>query len=366
MKTRLQPLLIALALLAPAFLPALSATDAAKWHPGHYIFVGEEPLKPEILAIPHFRGVQKIFAWRSLEPSEGHYDFSALRADLALAKEHGRQIVVQLTFKSFTPGARNCPDYITGPGYGGGVYVANEGLNPVIWNPRVNERFTALITALGREFDSHPHLEAVNLPETAPSLSRTVPQAPEIAPYSEQVYFAALKAQMSALRRAFPRTVVIQYTNFPPSLLGQFTDYELEIGVGMGGPDLYPREDAINHPQTGIYRLYPKMAGKVPLGTAVQSSNYRVADKKRNGLKRGLKVMNGRPIVITPEDEILISPREHLALAREKLGLNYIFWGLKPADGFALVKQMLGEPDLADDHAGGLHAALPPGAFAKP
>ena len=33
-------------------------------------------------ALPQFRGVQKIFTWRELEPSEGRYDFSSVRATL--------------------------------------------------------------------------------------------------------------------------------------------------------------------------------------------------------------------------------------------------------------------------------------------
>jgi len=353
-----------LSILAIALLHAAPAGEV-KWHPGHYVLVGGGPLKEELLTLPHFRGVQKIFSWRMLEPAEGRYDFSKVRADLDLAKKHGRQLVVQLTYKSFTRGERNCPDYIAGPDYGGGVYQATEGLNPVIWNRKVGERFAALIAAFGREFDSHPNLEAVNLPETAPSARLVTSPQPGVEAYTEEIYFAALKRQMSALRQAFPHTVVIQYTNFPASLLDQFTDFELEIGMGMGGPDVYPGTDPISDPKTGIYRLYPKMAGKVPLGAAVQGSNYSVADRKRNVLHRKYTTFNGQPVVITPEDEVLFSPREHLALARDRLKLNYLFWSTGPAAGFEGVKKMLAEPDLASDPAGGLVTTLPAKAFLR-
>ncbi len=351
-------------LLVPVF--AAAAPAAVKWHPGHYVFVAHGAVTPEVLALPHFRGVQKIYTWREFEPEKGRYDFSTLRADLALAKKHDRQLVAQFTFIAFTEGSRSIPDYIRGPEFGGGVYVTVKGaFNPVIWNRQVAERLDALLVAFGREFDRDPNLEAVNLPETSTSayLDRTPQEGVEA--YTDAVYFDALKRCMTTLRHAFPNTVVIQYTNFPTKLLPQLTDYEKEIGVGMGGPDVYPRPDAVNNPEKGVYRLYTKLAGTVPMGAAVQQSNYAVAYKKRSALKRGQTMMNGVPIVITPDDEVPIPVREHLQLAREKLKLNYLFWADSPKKDFANVKRMLTEPDLAGDPAGGLETKLPPKAFLR-
>lgn len=348
-----------------AALPGVAA-DQVKWHPGHYVYVAHGAITSEVLTLPHFRGVQKIYSWREFEPEKGRYDFSELRADLALARKHGRQLVMQFTHKSFTKGARSVPDYLTGPEYGGGVYVTVKGaLNPVLWNRNVAARLDAVIRALGREFDRDPNLEAVNLPETAPNAYLDKTPQEGVEPYTEQVYFEALKQAMTTLRRAFPNTVVIQYTNFPPRLLDALTDYEKEIGVGMGGPDVYPRVDAVSNPKTGVYRLYAKLAGTVPMGAAVQQSNYAVAYKKRSSLSRGYKESNGQPIVITPEDEIPIPVREHLELAQRTLKLNYLFWADYPRKDFENVKKLLAEPDLVNDPAGGLHAALPPKAFVR-
>jgi hypothetical protein len=353
-------------LILVATVAGLYATEppAVKWHPGHYVFVGQSPLTEEVLMLPHFRGVQRIYTWRELEPEQGRYDFSSLQADLALVKQHGRQLVVQLTFKSFQKDVRNVPDYLTGATYGGGVYrTLKGGYNPVLWNDRVAARFDALIAVLGREFDREPNLEAVNLPETAPNARLdTAPQA-GVEPYSDQVYFEAIKRQMTTLRRAFPHTVVIQYTNFPTQLLSQLADYEKEIGVGMGGPDVYPRADALSHPEKGVYRLYARLAGTVPLGGAVQHENYAVAYKKRSALSRGQTTLNGKPIVIEPADKLPIPVREHLQLAREKLRLNYLFWSHTPKENFENVKKLLADPDLANDPAGGLETRLPPKAF---
>lgn len=337
-----------------------------KWHPGHYVFLDHGPATPEILSLPQFRGVQKIFTWRTLEPEEGRYDFSSVRATLDLARKHNRQLVIQLTYKSFIRDTRGIPDYIQGPDYGGGVYRTEKGAwNPVIWNKNVQERFLALLAALGREFDRDPNLEAVNLPETSVSADFIAHPQPGIQPYSEPVYFETLKRQIHALRHAFPTTVVIQYTNYPTKLLDQITDYEKEIGVGMGGPDVYPGIDGISDPVTGVYRLYRKMGGVVPMGAAVQESNYSVAEKKRNAKLRGLTSQHGLPLTVTPEDEILFSPREHIKLGREQLRLNYLFWAMTPAPAFENVKKTLAEPDIAGDPTGGLLAELPPKAFLK-
>jgi len=340
-----------------------ASSKTLKWHPGHYIFVSNAPLTKQMLTLPNFRGVQKFYTWRDFEKEKGVYDFSSLKADLEMMKQYNRQLVVQLTYKSFTKGKREIPDYITGDEYGGGVYTTHKGsLNPVIWNKNVIARFEALIAAFGKEFDQYPNLEAVNLPETATSAPLIKSPQVGVEAFTEQNYFKVLKQQMSALRNALPNTVVIQYLNFPQSLLDALTDYAKEIGVGMGGPDVYPREDAVSDPKIGIYRLYTKLAGTVPMGAAVQVENYSVAKKKRTKLSRG-EGGKDKPIVITAEDEIPIPVREHLQLAKETLKLNYLFWANTP--DLENVKKMLAEPDLVNDPAGGLITKIPPKAFLK-
>lgn len=335
---------------------------APKWHPGHYVLVGQGKIREEFL-LGRFRGVQKLYTWSDLEPTEGDYDFAAIRADLALLQQHGKQLVIQVQYKAFGKGQRRVPAYVQGPEYGGGVYHARSGsFDPVLWNARVGARMDALFAALGREFDRSPGLEAVVLPETSPSadLVRTPQQGVE--PYTVAIYVAALKQRMTALKKAFPHTAVIQYANFPQNMLPELCDYMKETGIGLGGPDVYPRASNLADPKRGVYRLYPKLAGTVPLGAAVQSPDYSVAAWKRTAaFNRG---EDRRRAVVTPAEEVPIPVREHLKLAQEKLKLNYLFWSARPRANLENVIKLVAEPDLAGDPAGGLESRMPTKLFA--
>lgn len=344
--------------------PVLAAPPAAKWHPGHYVFVGQGQIRPEHLD-EHFRGVQKLYTWSDLEPAMGRYDFSQIRSDLALLKRHNKQLVLQVQYKAFGKGQRRVPAYVQGPEYGGGVYQARSGsFDPVLWNAKVGQRMDALFAALGKEFDGEQGVEAVVLPETSPSAALDKQPQPGVEPYTIPIYVAALKERMAALRRAFPNTVVIQYANFPQPALPELTAYMKEIGVGLGGPDVYPRASNLSDPVRGVYRLYAPLSGAVPLGAAVQSPDYSVASWKRTAAFNRGEQRNSA--AVTPEEEEPIPVREHLKLAQTTLKLNYLFWSAQPKACLENVKRMLAEPDLAGDPAGGLDATCPTKAFLAP
>lgn len=91
---------------------------------------------------------------------------------------------------------------------------------------------------------------------------------------------------MSALKRAFPRSVAMIYANFMPGEWLPWEDkgylrsvyaYAREIGLAVGGPDLLPhRRGQMNHAYKGIR----ESAGVVPTGIAVQEGNYSYTNPK--------------------------------------------------------------------------------------
>ncbi len=315
---------------------ATPASAEVKWHPGHYAFVQFEALSERDL-YKGFRGIQKTYSWHALEPEKDRYDFSAIRADLAFLSRHDMRLVVQVQTKTFGSGQNYCPAYLSAPEYDGGVYRTRWGSsNPIIWNEQVNRRLNALYTQMGKELDHEPFLEAVVIPESATTFDNA---DREKFHYTAENYTRAVETGMQALQDAFPTTVVIQYVNMPPESIQALADYAKTHGVGFGGPDIYPYDPVLNHPQRGVYRLYPPLAGVVPLGAAVQQNDYTQRTAFRGG--------GGE----TPVKEIY-------EFGRDRLHLNYIFWGTRQGY-FEKVQAMMSDPSFPKDPAGGLSAARP-------
>jgi hypothetical protein len=321
---------------AKAGAAASISETGAKWHPGHYAFVQSAALDERHIWT-EFRGVQKTYTWRDLEPEKDRYDFAAIRADLAFLSKHDQRLVIQVQTKTFGGGQNDCPAYLSAPEYDGGVYRTRWGsFNPIIWNEKVNERLNALYTQLGSVLDREPFLEAVVIPESATTFGNA---DREKLHYTGEGYVRAVEAGMQALRDAFPTTVVMQYVNMPPEAIEPLADFAKMHRVGFGGPDIYPTDPVLTNPQRGVYRLYAPLSGIVPLGAAVQQNDYTQKTAFRGG---GAE---------TPVREIY-------EFGRDRLRLNYIFWGTR-AGYLEKVRAMIAEPAFPKDPAGGLNAARP-------
>lgn len=79
--------------------------------PKHYVYfhqrgpAGENIQTNKALRDSRFSGAQIVYTWRTLEPSEGRYDFSAIKQDLAYLDSIDKRLWVQLQDKSFTRAA---------------------------------------------------------------------------------------------------------------------------------------------------------------------------------------------------------------------------------------------------------------------
>ncbi len=266
-----------------------------------------------LLTTDRFIGAQIMYAWRDLEPEQGHYDFSTIREDVDFLEGHGKRLFIQLQDASFSPDYRPVPDYLQTAEYDGGVAGQMwegklDGWVAKRWNPAVQERFAALLAALGAEFDGH--IEGINLQETA--IEVTTAQDPS---FSAPIYVDAVKSWMQALKASFPKSVTMQYANFMPvewlphddlGYLRSVYDYGAEIGVGLAAPDLMPqRKGQLSH----ALALMHEGAFSVPLGIAVQDGNY-------------IGEMNSDEI--NPSRKNLV-PMLH-GFAAEFLKVDYMFW----------------------------------------
>lgn len=282
----------------------------------HYVYfardrdaVREHPL----LTTAQIEGAQIMYAWAELEPKKDHYDFSRIISDRDYLAKHGKKLFVQLQDATFHPKYKAVPSYLLTDEYAGGAVDQwddagkPEGWVAKRWNVKVQQRFAALLNAMGRELDGK--IAGINLQETSIGVS-----AEKVADFSPQHYALAIQANMLALKQAFPQSVTLQYANFMPGewlpwedegyLRGVYT-YGEKIGVGLGAPDLLvKRKGQLNHALAMMHeRQYT-----VPLGIAVQDGNYVGVTGSQKGEAKGNLV-----------------PLLH-GFASDFLKVDYMFW----------------------------------------
>lgn len=228
-------------------------------------------------------GAQIIYSWKQLEPEKDVYDFSKIEEDLRFLKKIHKKLFIQLQDRSFEPTVFNVPNYIREDTiYHGGVAMQydfpGEG-KPItsgwvarVWDPAVRKRFQLLIKKLASEFDGE--IYGINLPETAVDFDTNNP--PE--GFTQDKYFYGELENISALRKAFHKSIVIQYINFFPGewnndhhYMSRLFSYAMTHQIGLGGPDVVPYRMA---QMKNSYPFFHKLKGQLLTGMAVQEPDY--------------------------------------------------------------------------------------------
>jgi hypothetical protein len=305
------------ALAALLFVAAMAAfaQERVPSKPKQFIYFGrdrERINERAFLANPAIAGAQLRYSWRELEPARDRYALQPVLADIAILAAHGKRLFIQVQDVTFSD-ALPVPDYLRSDEFNGGAErkweagtsgARFDGWVARRWDARVRQRFTQLLDTLGRAVDGR--IAGINLPETAIGFDGgTSPLG-----YSPSEYLASVKAMMSAARRAFPRSVVIQYANFMPGddapsrpFLHEVYAHAAAIGVGVGGPDILP------------FRAFQRM-NSLPL----------IAGRPANVLA-GMAVQDGNLRDVNPATHRPVTVPELYRYAAEELRLDYIFWG---------------------------------------
>jgi hypothetical protein len=272
-------------------------------------------------ANPAFEGAQITYAWKQLEHGKGGYDFKMIREDLNFLTAQGKKLFIQLQDVTFDSAYIAVPAYLlTDSIYHGGIAAQynfageheekprNAGWGSRRWDKAVAERFHALIEALGKAFDGK--IEGINLQETAAEYGSSGKFFP--AGFTPECYRDAVKENMLTLRKAFPKSVAIQYANFMPGewrpdsdkhYLSDLYAYAKQIGIGMGGPDVLVNKKG---QMDNSYELIRSIAaGHIPIAMAVQQGNY--------------NIVNART-------EKQVTVPEIYDFAKNYLKADYIFW----------------------------------------
>lgn len=291
-------------------------------HPHFFVFFNRERERiseKSFLETQAIEGAQLKYTWKQLEGGKDGYDFTDIRHDLEFLNSRGKKLFIQIQDASFDPSIVLVPRYLLNdPQYNGGAdkqydipgndeqRATPAGWVARRWDPAVRERFQKLLLALGQEFDGK--IEGINLPETAIEFGETGRLFPR--GFTAQGYRDAILSNMAALKRAFPKSVTMQYANFMleekgdahRAYLRSIYQRAAELKVGVGGPDLSPYRPG---QMENSYPLLREFAGRVPTGIAVQEGNYS-SDNPRTGKR--------------------VTVPELITFGTEYLKVNYIFW----------------------------------------
>lgn len=307
-----------LKLVCCCFLICFSCISVSAKRVHHYVFFGQDrgQLKnaTSFFETKALEGAQVAYSWRQLEQGKDNYDFGIIREDLALLSTKGKKLFIQFQDVTFSESRINVPRYLlTEAGYNGGAdkqykYASDDEENAVVegwmarrWDPAVQERLHKLLFALGKEFDGR--IAGINFAESAFSVGRSGRLFPK--GFSFEIYRDGIITNMKALKRAFPKSVALQYANFMPggrAYLRAVYEAAKQLKVGVGGPDLKPFRP---FQLSNSYPLIGEFSGSVPVGVAVQDGNY------------------GDP---NPATGKRASLAELLKFATEDLKVDYLFW----------------------------------------
>jgi hypothetical protein len=284
----------------------------------HYVFFNrdrERINETAFLSTKAFEGAQLKYTWRELERQKDVYEFHDIQRDLSFLQSKGKRLFIQIQDASFDTNVVPIPRYLrVEPEYHGGAdlqysidnddeeHATPQGWVARRWDPAVRERFHRLLLALGRQFDGQ--IEGINLPETAVDFGESGKLYPK--GFTPEVYRNEVISNMAVLKRAFPRSVAMQYANFMPGgqrYLKEVYRTAKALNVSMGGPDLLPDKPG---QMRNSYPLLQEYSSDVPTGIAVQEGNYQYLNPK-----------TGQPVTVS----------ELFAFASGHLRVQYIFWG---------------------------------------
>jgi hypothetical protein len=282
-----------------------SATNVGnrKYHPGHYIALlrGEDTQTIMAQSIkPGVVGFMKRYSWPALEPTPGKYQFAEIKSDLAWAHAHGVRIIIMIEDKTFVKELPTPPDLdaYTARNKGGGYTV-------IRWAPQIETRFNALISAIGKQFDSSPALEGLATQETAPGFGYKVEKSFGYTPEKYETMYINL---LTIASKSFPTSRIFWFMNFFPvdeSDIATIASKVAPLGVFMGGPDVEPDNPKL---ENKVYPFYTQFQSKMMLFAQVEGTCY---DQ--------VHVNHGFPTKFWTMPELF-------SFAKTKLHVHYMFW----------------------------------------
>ncbi|EJP60752.1 uncharacterized protein BBA_10297 [Beauveria bassiana ARSEF 2860] len=283
----------------------------------HWLYTSEiDERALNVLNRPDIAGAQVLYNWKSLESNKGEYDFREIRNDMQRVQAKGKKFWIQLQDRSFSPQLDPVPRYMKTNHYNNGSapqcdgescdkHFKIDGWVAQQWNPRVRERFQALLKAMAEELNGK--IYGLNLAETSIEVDTQANN------YTHEGYFLGELENAGYAASVFNKTFTVQYVNFWPdgwnNTNGRFTksfEFFASHCVGAGGPDLAP------------YR-----PGQV-------ANSYPFIAEYRNSLPITVMSVQEPTLNYTnPKTGFRYTKTEFVKYANEVLGVKIIFWAAK-------------------------------------
>ena len=309
---------VVLLVMLAALLSTTADAATRKLHAGHYVGMmrGNDSQSAMYKAIqPGVKGFMKRYSWRSLEPTQGNYNFAEVQADLNWASSYGMYLIVMIEDKTFVP-ENPVPDYLRQYT----VQNNHHGYSLARWNPTVSLRMQALVKALGARFDANPRFEGIAVPESAPSMTTTQLDATGYTPEKyRDMYIAVTKAFSTAA----PTSRFFWFQNYIPrnqAYIGSVLAATVGTAMVNGGPDVWPENKTL---VSKSYPFYDQFKGKMPMFGQVEPVCYEILRTGAYGTGAGTKYW---------------TMSELFNYAKTKLHVNYMIWvnvrGPSPADSY--------------------------------
>jgi hypothetical protein len=181
---------------------------------------GGKPINDNILSNPYVAGVTIRGSWRSVEKSEGQYEWSYFDAEIARVSASGRKVLLRIT-----SGGENTPGWVFSAGITTFTYIDSNSYHatygkpvtiPVPWDPIFLQKKKNFIAAMGQHFSTNPavmlvsascangHSDDWGLPDTVQDVTNW-----KAGGYTSEKLVAACDGVIAATMAAFPNQRVL-------------------------------------------------------------------------------------------------------------------------------------------------------------
>lgn len=235
--------LLVLAAVSLAF--GLFGTGSASAAAGHGLFeFGSYPSSPGQTS-PHSTGVNPLFYWSELEPSQGAYNWGPLDQALSAAAARGKTVIPRV-YTNVAGYDEATPNWVFNAGaawYYNSAFSESNGMRqPVPTDPVFTAKFAAFLTALGARYNGDPRIEFFQTNAGMGEYGEMVwgwPEQYRPPGWSPNQNIATVKQWIDRWTRAFPRTkLAIMVNCIGWDIAEQAADYAVSKGWYLQQNDL--------------------------------------------------------------------------------------------------------------------------------